>query len=236
MSASSRAYYQAHKEEIKARAKAYKQARRSHYTQLQKDWAKNNPAARAIEKRSKAKNRRAVLQRKKDWYRKNAEEIKAGRKARYHGDVGHRAATLSYLKQPHVAKRRLARMKLPANRAKFNAHRNKRLGADPGFKLRSVVGSRISNLVSQRRGTKSAHTMELIGCDIPSLRAHLESLFTPGMSWENYGEWHIDHKRPCASFDLRIPEQQRECFHYTNLQPLWGPDNLAKGDNWAPEK
>jgi len=51
------------------------------------------------------------------------------------------------------------------------------------------------------------------------------------MSWDNYGYrgWHIDHIRPCASFDLTDPEQQRECFHYTNLQPLWWQDNLRKG-------
>jgi hypothetical protein len=51
------------------------------------------------------------------------------------------------------------------------------------------------------------------------------------MSWDNYGfrGWHIDHKKPCALFDLSLPEQQRECFHFSNLQPLWAADNLAKG-------
>lgn len=58
----------------------------------------------------------------------------------------------------------------------------------------------------------------------------LEQQFTEGMTWENYGEWHVDHIRPCVSFDLSIPEQQQECFHYTNLQPLWAKDNLQKSD------
>ena len=49
------------------------------------------------------------------------------------------------------------------------------------------------------------------------------------MTWKNHGIWHVDHIRPCASFDLTKDEEQRECFHYKNLQPLWGPDNLAKG-------
>jgi hypothetical protein len=49
------------------------------------------------------------------------------------------------------------------------------------------------------------------------------------MSWSNYGAWHIDHIKACAKFDLTIDSQQRECFNYTNLQPLWAKENIAKG-------
>jgi hypothetical protein len=49
------------------------------------------------------------------------------------------------------------------------------------------------------------------------------------MTRENHGLWHVDHIRPCASFDLTDPEQQAICFHYTNLQPLWAIDNIKKG-------
>jgi hypothetical protein len=57
------------------------------------------------------------------------------------------------------------------------------------------------------------------------------------MSWGNYGlhGWHVDHIIPCASFDLTDPEQQRQCFHYTNLQPLWAEDNLRKSDKLPHE-
>lgn len=79
---------------------------------------------------------------------------------------------------------------------------------------------------------KSASSIELTGLDAKDLRHYLESLFEEGMTWENHGEWHIDHIRPCASFDLTDPVQQRECFHYTNLQPLWAVDNLKKSDKW----
>lgn len=81
---------------------------------------------------------------------------------------------------------------------------------------------------------KSARTMDLTGCTITELRQHLEAQFVDGMDWDNYGRngWHIDHIRPCASFDLADPDQQRQCFHYSNLQPLWEADNIRKGAKW----
>ena len=70
-----------------------------------------------------------------------------------------------------------------------------------------------------------------MGCTLDQFKRHIENLWLDGMSWENYGKkgWHIDHILPCASFDLADPEQQRKCFHYTNLQPLWATDNWSKG-------
>lgn len=78
---------------------------------------------------------------------------------------------------------------------------------------------------------KAGKTAKLLGCSIPELREHLEAQFREGMSWKNYGQfgWHIDHIKPCSSFDLSDPAQQYLCFHYTNLQPLWWFENLAKG-------
>ena len=76
--------------------------------------------------------------------------------------------------------------------------------------------------------SKSNSTILLLGCSPEELKIHLQSLFLPGMSWENRSEWHIDHIKPCASFDLTDPEQQRCCFHYSNLQPLWKADNQRK--------
>ena len=78
---------------------------------------------------------------------------------------------------------------------------------------------------------KSQSTVALTGCSMEFLRGYLQAKFLPGMTWENYGKfgWHIDHKRPCASFDLSDPFQKSECFHYTNLQPLWAQDNHSMG-------
>ena len=76
---------------------------------------------------------------------------------------------------------------------------------------------------------KKLHSQQLLGASHEKTVEHIESLFQPGMSWSNYGKWHIDHIIPCASFDLKCPVQQLACCHYTNLQPLWAFDNMSKG-------
>jgi len=83
-----------------------------------------------------------------------------------------------------------------------------------------------------KNNIKSKRTLELLGCSIEEFKSHIELQFKEGMTWDNHGHytWHIDHIRPCASFDLTDPKQQKMCFHYTNMQPLWWIDNLKKGD------
>jgi hypothetical protein len=105
--------------------------------------------------------------------------------------------------------------------------------ATPLWRVQHNLRTRLRELVQNR----SVHFSKLTGCAGKELVAHLEAQFLPGMTWDNYGlhGWHIDHIRPCASFDLTDPEQQRECFHYTNLQPLWAEDNIRKSDTWEPE-
>lgn len=111
---------------------------------------------------------------------------------------------------------------------------NARRKVDPGFKLRMNLRHRIWSALQANEASKSGGIQELVGCSAADLAAHLEAQFTDGMSWDNYGKhgWHVDHIRPCASFDLTDPEQQRQCFHYTNLQPLWEADNIRKGARW----
>lgn len=79
---------------------------------------------------------------------------------------------------------------------------------------------------------KSQGTKKLLGCDPDFLKQYIEKQFTKGMSWDNYGYygWHIDHIKPCSSFDLTDPKEQEKCFHYTNLQPLWAKENLLKSN------
>jgi hypothetical protein len=107
--------------------------------------------------------------------------------------------------------------------------RKQRMKTDIGYKLRCNLRSRFKSVIKRNHKTTSCIT--LLGCSIEHFKYHIESLFQEGMTWENHKSdgWHIDHIIPCSSFDLTDIEQQKKCFHYTNLQPLWWYDNLAKG-------
>jgi len=106
----------------------------------------------------------------------------------------------------------------------------KRLEEDLGYKLLQRCRTRIYNALKGR--TKSKKTIDLIGCQVEELIERLENKFQEGMTWENYGEWHLDHIKPCAMFDFKDEKQQQECFHYTNLQPLWAEENQRKSASY----
>lgn len=114
-----------------------------------------------------------------------------------------------------------------------NAYLLKRYHSDPEYRLIVNYRTRLNNAL--KHNWKSGNTITLLGCSVTELRAHLEKQFQPGMTWENYGcGWHVDHIRPCANFEnLADPDQQRKCFHFSNLQPLWALENLKKGDSYG---
>ena len=101
------------------------------------------------------------------------------------------------------------------------------------FKIKMNLSLRIYHALTV--GTKSLRTIELIGCEIKELQRHLEEQFLIGMDWDNWdpGGWHIDHIRPCAHFDLKEEDQQKVCFNWRNLQPMWGIENQSKGGNYT---
>ena len=107
---------------------------------------------------------------------------------------------------------------------------NTRRKIDIDFRMRGVLRGRLREAL--KGNAKSSKMESLLGCSIPEFRNHLERQFTPEMTWENYGHWHVDHIRPCCSFDLSKPEDQRECFHFSNMQPLWAMDNFKKNGKW----
>mgnify|MGYP007028100074 CR=1 FL=1 len=132
-----------------------------------------------------------------------------------------------------------------AERQKENVRRNKAKNPEkareyrqrPETRIRKAQAKRIRAALSVNGTAKTYATLELIGCNALELKRHLEDQFQEGMSWDNYGNpngdhtdcWHIDHIKPLHGFDLTDSEQQKKCFHFSNLQPLWAKDNLEKG-------
>ena len=114
---------------------------------------------------------------------------------------------------------------------------------DPNGYLIKIIRDRVRGALksySTRKDKK--HTFEYVG-SLEDVITHLENQFENEaercghpISWENQGEWHIDHIRPCASFNLDLEEEKHKCFHYTNLQPMWGPDNISKSDTYDEDE
>lgn len=126
-----------------------------------------------------------------------------------------------------------ARKRSPESRAKKNAWRRAKIASDPAWAMADRLRKRVGRAIRDYApGMKLRKTQEYIGCSMDEFMRHIESKFLPGMSWDNRSTWHLDHIRPCATFDLMDPEQQRVCFNYLNLQPLWSTDNIKKHATW----
>ena len=110
----------------------------------------------------------------------------------------------------------------------FRARKNARPEIRICNSLRCRIREKIKNIQLK------VHLSKTIGKKPRELKDYIESKWLPGMTWENYGlyGWHIDHIRPCSSFDLNNPEEIQKINHFSNLQPLWAKDNIAKGDKW----
>lgn len=112
----------------------------------------------------------------------------------------------------------------------------KRYKSDPAFRLRQNYGTRLRNFLKYQRQGKSFPTLEYLGCEVDEFADFIEKQFTPIMNWENYEQfgWHLDHIRPCESFDFNDINQAFTCFNWRNFKPLWWDKNIAKGDTYEP--
>ena len=113
------------------------------------------------------------------------------------------------------------------NKVKYSDYSKQKYKQDPQFKLKQILRCRFYDLLNKKKKEKSI--INLIDCSIKELKQYLEQQFKPEMTWENHGiVWEIDHIKPCNSFNLINIEEQKQCFHYTNLQPLFKTTEIAK--------
>lgn len=105
---------------------------------------------------------------------------------------------------------------------------------DPGVRLHDSCSAAIRISLKGNKG--GASWERLVGYTLSQLKAHLGRGLVGGMNWENYGAWHVDHKRPVSSFAFSSASDQAflDCWALSNLQPLWAVDNIRKGNKWTP--
>lgn len=125
-----------------------------------------------------------------------------------------------------------------------NIRYRKRYLSEPEQKIYRSLRSRIRNAILEHNGYKYLRTQDILGTSIENARQYIESQFDKTMSWENYGKkendknkkfWEIDHIIPCYIFFLENVNEQKRCFNYLNLQPLWSKDNRDKSNKFAEE-
>jgi Prasinovirus endonuclease VII len=221
-----KADYVRNREQVKLAHKAY--------------YEKNKKAILAKQKKFYAENREAVREKQKPYYEKNKAHLLSKQKAYNENNKEKNSARTKRWVSENAGRRRAVRalwksrnlVRLKAKRLEYERNRRRN---DPVFRLLTNLRSRVHDFL--KKGQRSAASQALMGTTPEGLKSHLEAQFKPGMSWTNYGRggWEVDHKRPCVSFNLVDPEQQRRCFHYSNLQPLWKSENLAKGDKIISE-
>jgi hypothetical protein len=133
-----------------------------------------------------------------------------------------------YLKEKHTKWRE-------KNREHVNQYardyERKRRAEDPKYRLGVRTRTAVWQMLKERNVNKTNKTFALLGYSLEELMAHLEKQFTEGMTWDNYGEWHVDHIRPMTSFNFETTDDPefKECWSLDNLRPLWEFDNLSKG-------
>lgn len=172
----------------------------------------------------------------RDLYRKNnRDEILKKKRVygqKYRKTKEYKILDAKYRSDPEYNKRHNIACKKYYNKIKIKIFKHERLRrlSDIDFRIRVNLRSRLRSAIKGQSGKKAYKSIKLLGCTIKNVKIHIEQQFVDGMSWDNYGLWEIDHIIPCASFDLTKPEEQKKCFNYTNLQPLWKIDNRTKSN------
>jgi hypothetical protein len=199
------------------KSKGRKDGRRSHCKSCRYEYSKNNiDKLREAKRKYTERNLEKVRKSKSEYHLKNREKILIKQKFYYNKN-----------KEQILAKDKEYRKRLDVKKRQSERRKERKL-QDPGYKAVCNLRRRICSII--RRNSKAETSKKLLGCDKDFLVQYLASKFIEGMTWDNYGPkgWHIDHIIPCSSFDMSDPEQQKQCFHYTNLQPLWAEDNRKK--------
>jgi len=164
------------------------------------------------------------------YYLENKEQHQNNSKKYYQNNKEkHNLKSINWQKNNPEAKKQSYKKWSYNNREYFKKWRNNKYNTDLNFKLRIILGNRLNECLKKSKTNKNSNIISLLGCTLEECKLYLEKQFTPEMNWENHGiVWEIDHIKSCISFDLTDVEQQKQCFHYYNLQPLFKTTEIAE--------
>ncbi len=198
-------------------------------------WLDRNPERRAKDNARRKAYAEQNPHIRLNWEVSNQERIKANRKAKqpktrermrkWYADTGYNA---KYYAKNKESMRKQMRAYYHANKAAIRAA----IKADPFYAIKKAQRHALER-IKKMGGNKDSASVKYLGCSWSYARNHIESLFLPGMSWANHGQWEIDHKTPLSAFDLSKPEQIAQASRWDNLQPLWKTDNRTKHAKWT---
>jgi hypothetical protein len=117
------------------------------------------------------------------------------------------------------------------NRERKNIYHKTRYKNDIDYRIKCILRASFAGVIRNYNGIKSQSVLKLVGCTKEEFRKYIESLFLPEMSWDNYGKkgiWEIDHIIPCYNFDHTKLEEQKKCWYYLNLRPLFKTTEIAE--------
>jgi len=181
------------------------------------------------------KNKDKVKKKVKEYRENNLDEVKKSVKVHYEKN---RETLLEYKKNYHKEnKEHLSELNLKYrenNKESINECKRKYISnkrkTDSLFKLKESISKLINKSLKNKGFKKEYRSEEVLGCKIDEFKKYIENMFLEGMSWENHGDWHLDHKTPVSWGNNE--EEIYKLNHYTNFQPLWEKDNLSKGNRW----
>lgn len=194
--------------------------KRESFNASKRAYNKANPEVRRRKlRRYREKHPERLAESYRDYWKRNKDRINARRKARY-PKIRDQVKAAWERNKKAIMKRHAAYIA-------------RRLKTDPLFAFRKTLRSRTNFAFRAQNIPKSSKTEAMLGCSWAGLQTHIESLFLPGMTWGNRGKygWHVDHVVPLSS--AKNAEELVALCHYTNLQPLWAEDNLAKSNKLA---
>lgn len=177
----------------------------------------NKEARDQYNKEYAEKNRDVIAMQRKSYREKNADVRKVAMKTWYQANV-------EYAKAKAKTYREINKSKMHEWHREYRKEREK---IDPVFKLARRIRTLVYSKIRSRGYTKKSKTHLILGCTYEEFSTYIAEKFIEGMTWGNYGEWHIDHIIPIASAETE--DDVIRLNHYTNLQPLWALDNLIKG-------